>query len=227
MICCPGPTTSLPRGKLIVIWSLWIYLNSFSFSTNCYREWILNTITYFWCFLELFIGKFILNINNEHAHNYSCPGATFAFCSHGEKLPWQGRLPGVVQRVTRLSKLPRGKEKFMWTVTDVRPCTKTPGSVSCPRQWAVPRSCEQALKGCSPQVEVKSRKTKENGISHLRETALIHQTGEIFTSKPTFIQGVSEKLVKDNEHKSPPVHTFTWRFSIVWTGNQQCSVPHF
>ena len=29
-------------------------------------------------------------------------GATFAFCSHGEKLPWQGRLPGVEQRVTRL-----------------------------------------------------------------------------------------------------------------------------
>ena len=40
------------------------------------------------------------------------PRAT-AFCSHGEKLPWQGRLPGVVQRVARLSKLPRGKEKFM------------------------------------------------------------------------------------------------------------------
>ena len=37
----------------------------------------------------------------------------FAFCSHGEKLPWQGRLPGVVQRVTHLSKLPWGKEKFM------------------------------------------------------------------------------------------------------------------
>ena len=33
--------------------------------------------------------------------------------SHGEKLLWQGRLPGVVQRLTCLSKLPRGKEKFM------------------------------------------------------------------------------------------------------------------
>ena len=47
------------------------------------------------------------------AQDYSCSGATFALCSHGEKLPWQDRLPGVVQRVTRLSKLPRGKEKFM------------------------------------------------------------------------------------------------------------------
>ena len=67
--------------------------------------------TYLWCFLELFIGKFILNINNEHAQDYSCPVATFAFCSHGEKLPRQGGLPGVVQQITRLSKLPRGNEK--------------------------------------------------------------------------------------------------------------------
>ena len=52
---------------------------------------------YFWCILELFIEKFIPNINNEHAQDCSCPGATFAFCSHGEKLPRQGGLPGVVQ----------------------------------------------------------------------------------------------------------------------------------
>ena len=45
------------------------------------------------------------------------------------------------------------------------------------------------LKGCSPQVEVKSRKAKENGM---------------LTLKPTFlIQGVSEKLLKTKEHKSP------------------------
>ena len=140
MICCPG-STSLPRGKFIEIWSLRIYLNSFSFYTNCYREWILNTFTYFWCFLELFYWKFILNINNEHAQDYSCPGATFAFCSHGETLPRQGGLPGVVQRVTRLSKLPRGNEKLMWTVTGVRPCTEaklTPGSVSCPGAMSCP-----------------------------------------------------------------------------------------
>ena len=31
----------------------------------------------------------------------------------GEKLSWQGQLPGVVQWVTHLSKLPRGKDKFM------------------------------------------------------------------------------------------------------------------
>ena len=133
MICCPG-STSLPRGKFKVIWSLRNYLNSFSFHTNCYREWISNTFTYFLCFLELFIGKFIPNNNNEHEQDYSCPEETFAFCSHGEKLARQGGLPGVVQRVTRLSKLPRGNGKLMWTVTGVRPCTEaklTPGSVSC------------------------------------------------------------------------------------------------
>ena len=64
-------------------------------------------------FPELFIGKFISNINNEHAQDYSCPRATFVFCSHGAKLPRQGGLPGVVQQVTRLSKLPRGNEKLM------------------------------------------------------------------------------------------------------------------
>ena len=47
--------------------------------------------------------KFVPNINNEHAQDCSCPGATFTFCSHREKLPRQG---GVLQRVTRLSKLP-------------------------------------------------------------------------------------------------------------------------
>ena len=46
-----------------------------------------------------FYWKIIPNINNEHAQNYSCPGATFVFCLHGEKLPRQGGLPGVVQRV--------------------------------------------------------------------------------------------------------------------------------
>ena len=39
-------------------------------------------------------------------HKTTRRGASFAFCSHGEKLPLQGRLPGVVQRVNRLSKLP-------------------------------------------------------------------------------------------------------------------------
>ena len=87
-----------------------------------------------------------------------------------------------------------------------------PGVSELPR--GIQESCEQALKGCSLQVEVKSRKTKENGFSHTRETALIHRTGEILISKPTFIQGVSEKLLKSEEHKSPPVHAFIWRFSI-------------
>ena len=140
MICCPG-STSLPRGKFIVVWSQRIYLNSFNFYVNCYREWILNTFTYFWCFLELFIGKFIPNINNEHAQDYSCPGATFAFSSNGEKLPRQGGLPAVVQRVTCLSKLTRGNEKLMWTVTGVRPCTEaqlTSGSASWPEAMSCP-----------------------------------------------------------------------------------------
>ena len=38
-------------------------------------------------------------------------GATSAFCSHGEKLPRQGRLPGAVQWITCL--LPWGNDKLM------------------------------------------------------------------------------------------------------------------
>ena len=69
--------------------------------------------------MELFIEKFILN-NNEHVQDYSCPGTTFAYCSHEEKLPRQGGLPGVVsyRRETMrrgkvdpgVSELPRGNE---------------------------------------------------------------------------------------------------------------------
>ena len=112
MICCPGAT--LPRVNFIAPGQVHFHLITtnlsefyYSFYTNCYREWILNTFTYFWCFLELFIAKFIPNIKNEHVQDCSCPVATFAFCSHGEKLPRQSGLPGVGQLVTCLSKLPK------------------------------------------------------------------------------------------------------------------------
>ena len=62
-------------------------------------------------FWNIFIGIFILNINNEYAQDYSCPQwAPFAFCSNGEKLLRQGGLPGVVRQVALLDS---GKEKLM------------------------------------------------------------------------------------------------------------------
>ena len=33
------------------------------------------------------------------------------------------------------------------------------------------------------------------------------------TLKPIFTQGISEKLLKNEEHKSPPRHTFMWRLA--------------
>ena len=33
------------------------------------------------------------------------------------------------------------------------------------------------------------------------------------TLKPIFTQGISEKLLKNGEHKSPPRHTFMWRLT--------------
>ena len=80
--------------------------------------------------------------------DYSCPGATFAFCSHEEKLPQQGGLPGVVQRVTRLSKLPRGNENSceQLQASDRAPAQKPlgpvhmiPGQLIAPGQLTDPR----------------------------------------------------------------------------------------
>ena len=75
---------------------------------------------------------------------------TFAFCSYGENLPWQGGLPGVVQRVTHLSKLPGGNKKTH--VNSNRRQTVHPGKVNLgvidfPRGvTSCPCSCEQALR---------------------------------------------------------------------------------
>ena len=74
----------------------------------------MNFRNYFWYFLDLFTLKFILNINNEDEQVYTIPRTTFSFCSYVAKLSWQGWLPDVVQRVTRLSKFPQGNEKLMW-----------------------------------------------------------------------------------------------------------------
>ena len=75
------------------------------------------------------------------------------------------------------------------------------------------------LKGCSTQVEVKSRKTKENELSHLRENGS-HSSDEgnpyiktnlhtgclrkIAKEKAT----TKKKTKKNGEHRLPPKHTF-------------------
>ena len=51
--------------------------------------------------------------------------ATFTFCSHGEKLPRQGGLPGFVQRVARLTKLLRATKNS---------CEQLQASDRAPRQ---------------------------------------------------------------------------------------------
>ena len=69
-------------------------------------------------------------------------------------------------------------------------------------------------KRLSPQVEVKPRKTKENGIFHIREN-VSHSSlrRKSLTLKPISTQGISEKLLKNGKHKSPPRHTFMWRLA--------------
>ena len=92
-------------------------------------------------------GAFYWEIYSKHC---SCPEATFAFCSHGEKLPRQGGLPAAVQR---LSKLPRGNEKLMWTVAGVKPCTEaklTPGQWVVPGQLTDPKVNFASVHGLTP-----------------------------------------------------------------------------
>ena len=47
----------------------------------------------------------------EGVINPAPPSRKILIIRHGEKLPRQGGIPGVVQRVTRLSKLPPGQQK--------------------------------------------------------------------------------------------------------------------
>ena len=62
-----------------------------------------------------------------------------AFCSHGQKLPRQGGLPGVVQWVSRLSKLPQDNENSCeQSQASDHTQRMTPGSVSCPRAMSCP-----------------------------------------------------------------------------------------
>ena len=63
------------------------------------------------------------------------------------------------------------------------------------------------------QVEVKSRKTKANGVSDFRQN-VPHSSDEGNPYMKTNLHtGVSEKLLKNEEHKSAPEYTFVWRLA--------------
>ena len=141
-----------------------------------------NTFTHFWCFLELFIGKFIPN-TNEHAQDYSCPGATL-HSVHNEK-SYLGKAWCCTMGNPPL-KLPRGKDKFMWTVIDVRPCTEaklTLGSMSCPEamscpgiMWTGPKWLFPASRGKVPGMQKKMESpTCGKRPSFIRRGKSLHQ----------------------------------------------------
>ena len=60
----------------------------------------------------------------------------------------------------------------------------------------------------SPQVD----KTKWNKPHSGKRLSFIIRRKSL-TLKPIFTQGISEKLLKHGEHKSPPRHTFMWRLA--------------
>ena len=82
-------------------------------------------------------------------------------------------------------------------------------------------------KGCSPQTEAKSGKTKENGIFHLGENGP-HSSDE---GNPYIKANLNTACLKKIANKrgtqiTPWAHIYMV-FSVAWTGNQQCSVPLF
>ena len=82
------------------------------------------------------------------------------------------------------------------------------------------------LKGCSPQTEVKSRKTKENGIFHLRENDP-HSSDEGNPYVKTNLHtGCLRKIANKRGTQIASWAHIYMVFSVVWTGNQQCTVPH-
>ena len=78
--------------------------------------------------------------------------------------------------------------------------------------------------GCFPQV--KPRKTKENGISHLRwkRPSFIRQGKSLHQSQPSY-RVFQKNCWKRGTQITSWAHIYV-AFSIIWTGNQQCSVPH-
>ena len=98
--------------------------------------------------------------------------------------------------------------------TDVRPYTEaklSPGSVSCPEAMSCP---ESMLTGPKRLFLASRGKVLEDK----RKRNLPRGNPYIKTNLHT---GCFRKITKNGEHKSPPVHTFIWRFSIVSIGNQQ------
>ena len=65
----------------------------------------------------------------------------------------------------------------------------------------------------SLQVEVKSRKTKENGISHLWENGPHSSDEGNPYIKTNLHRGCFRKISKNGEHKLPPEDTFIWRLA--------------
>ena len=60
--------------------------------------------------------------------------------------------------------------------------------------------------------KVQEDKRKWNLLHQGKQLSFIIQRKSLIL-KPIFTQGISEKLLKNGEHKSPPRHTFMWRLA--------------
>ena len=94
MICCPGAT--MPWVNFNAPGQVQRHLITTKLSECLYfLHKLLKRMNFKHVYLFLvlsgtFYWKISPTINNEHPQDYTCPGATFTFCSNGEKLPRQG-----------------------------------------------------------------------------------------------------------------------------------------
>ena len=102
------PWATLPRSMLLIISSFQSDHHPCNYDNLLQRiNFTIKGLTISTAFRNFHNSKFILNFNNEHAQNFSCPGTTFAFCSHGEQLFQQDGLPGSEESIRQM-KLLRG-----------------------------------------------------------------------------------------------------------------------
>ena len=77
------------------------------------------------------------------------------------------------------------------------------------------------LNGCSTQVEVKSRKTKENGISNIQENDIhLSDEGNTYIKTNLHIRCL-RKIIKKRGTQIVSWTNIYMAFSVVWTENQQ------
>ena len=83
---------------------------------------------------------------------------------------------------------------------------------------------EKAVPASRSKVQEDKRKLT---LSHSGKRFSFIIRRKSLTLKPIFTHGISEKLLKNGEHKSPPRHTFMWRLALFELEINSTVLPNF